>query len=863
MCVCRGVGSVSEKSSLLAKTCSKNFSVNAGGDLNSRAKITAAMAAAAEPSTIKAALLAVLCHGKPVYTTGYVGWGTPGLFSMMNSVANELLFHVYRGERPQDVTAFYEGTRFLAYGNASLSTHFAPWSCREAVAGQRRDPQSWAVPTLLGASRYAVASQLVHLMFTPSAAAAAHVSEQTNERRFSLAVHLRRGDKLNEQRNAERIEVWSKERVVAASAKLLDESWRRATGGAGGRWTGGGRADASSTGNSAPTHPASRSSATDAATMARLAAAVRAAPLSLRPRVLLASDDNGFASTVEAELRSALGVDVYRLPNEHDRGGKPPAEACDEGCIEPLQTLTRQFGRADALMVSSKSNMGSFLVTWWGAANGDATAPMVDMDGKLHRAQLQRGRYFCHLNWGSRRGMCEANRTSLTMSGEAKAASTREHLGERLAERPASVSSVHNRTGSPSTGAGLRDHRRQLPESMCGAGPRATAELALIRVLCSENHGGYAALPPPITRDGVVGLFSQLNQLAHELLVRAYRGEGPQSIHGLHRTTKLVGYGGGPLAEHFSLGFACPAPGSEAATIIQGADSTTGAASGTTCTLPSHADAVAALRRTPRFLAVGALLRLVFTPRHAEAASGNFDLAAHIRRGDRIEGWQRTVEKIEVWPPAKLLAQIQTLLGSAPKASPVAAAAPPAAATPAGTIATAARNPPRVLLASDDNAYLRQLATLGRAAGISMVLLENPDAQHDGVTNRSLEAAKVCGASCVANALGILTPFARAERLILSSKSNLGGYLLSWWGAANAGQPAPGALFDLDHALRKEALPRRYFCDLPWGSRRGLCAPGQNACDMPQFATRSFCKGKGKGGGGSSGVQGKGGRASK
>jgi hypothetical protein len=40
-------------------------------------------------TSVKSALLAILCFGHPVYTTGYVGWGSPGLFSMLNSVADE------------------------------------------------------------------------------------------------------------------------------------------------------------------------------------------------------------------------------------------------------------------------------------------------------------------------------------------------------------------------------------------------------------------------------------------------------------------------------------------------------------------------------------------------------------------------------------------------------------------------------------------------------------------------------------------------------------------------------------------------------------------------------------------------------
>ena len=40
-------------------------------------------------AAVQSALLTVLCTGKPVYQTGYVGWGSPGLFSMLNSVADE------------------------------------------------------------------------------------------------------------------------------------------------------------------------------------------------------------------------------------------------------------------------------------------------------------------------------------------------------------------------------------------------------------------------------------------------------------------------------------------------------------------------------------------------------------------------------------------------------------------------------------------------------------------------------------------------------------------------------------------------------------------------------------------------------
>lgn len=83
--------------------------------------------------------------------------------------------------------------------------------------------------------------------------------------------------------------------------------------------------------------------------------------------------------------------------------------------------------------------------------------------------------------------------------------------------------------------------------------------------------------------------------------------------------------------------------------------------------------------------------------------------------------------------------------------------------------------------------------------------------------------------------------FGRAKRLMLSSKSNLGGFLLSWWFAANA--DAPASFVDLDHAVTEQALTRshKYFCDLPWGSRRGMCKANQTACDLAAFAKRNFC----------------------
>ena len=79
----------------------------------------------------------------------------------------------------------------------------------------------------------------------------------------------------------------------------------------------------------------------------------------------------------------------------------------------------------------------------------------------------------------------------------------------------------------------------------------------------------------------------------------------------------------------------------------------------------------------------------------------------------------------------------------------------------------------------------------------------------------------------------------------MSSKSNLGSFLLSWWFAANEGA-APTAIFDLDGVVSEAAIFRqhRYFCELPWGSRRGMCKGNQTACELPAFRERNFCVAK-------------------
>jgi len=337
---------------------------------------------------------------------------------------------------------------------------------------------------------------------------------------------------------------------------------------------------------------------------------------------------------------------------------------------------------------------------------------------------------------------------------------------------------------------------------------------AITCVLCSGADRGFTSLPPPATRHGVVGLFSQLNHFVQELLVRIYRGEPPRSLQALYESTRLVGYGGGTIGDHFELGFTC---------------------SSSPRALDSVAEATKLLRRTPRYHVVGALLHLALVPKRPltlapvrvhVSADVRFDLAVHVRRGDRLWVGQR-VEQIDVWSEQALLRKILDALNK-----------------PAFTAIGTSTEKKRVLLASDDNEYLERIAALARGAGLDTVTFGNSHEQLDD-RNRSMEAARVCGAECLPELLSMLSPFGRADRLMLSTKSNVGVFLLSWWSAANGGRAAPTAVCDLDGILHQESLPSRYFCELQWGIRHGMCSGPQSTCDLPQMAKRTFCGGTG------------------
>ena len=351
----------------------------------------------------------------------------------------------------------------------------------------------------------------------------------------------------------------------------------------------------------------------------------------------------------------------------------------------------------------------------------------------------------------------------------------------------------------------------------------------VLQLLCDERGAAYESVPDYPGRSGVGGLFSQLNYYAQEVFVRLHHGARPMP--GWHTNTRLHGYGDAPLSTHFHA-----VPCGRGSRRSAGLDADAAAF--------SRDGALAALAAAPRHLVVSHLLAALYRPRATRreldaarpagadmphdgasaggspAGGGSIDLAMHVRRGDRLYV-DRQAERIREWSEEAIEAEVRKL------------------APPNGT----------VLVASDDDAFSRRVAARLRLAGYA-VLRDGNEQERFDATNRSVEAALVCDASCVAPLLSLVQRFARARALMVSSKSNLGSFLLSSWFAAN-GDAMP-TLVDLDGVVTESAIAHqhRYFCELPWGSRRGLCRSNQTACDLPHMVQRAFCRGTRTHGGG-------------
>lgn len=293
------------------------------------------------------AVAAILCHGDAQHLE--LERVRAGLLSQLNHLLDALLIRVYAGVRPAALDEIY-GRRLSSYGNASLGSIFEPLACAD---GGRHDVEA-ARLALRRAPRAHVVSQLMHTLLRPRNFARVE--------RYDVAVHVRRGDKLADGRTQERVAVWNATRIAAAAADLAVAPRRRRT---------------------------------------------RKLPAS----VLLASDDNAFSAEVERILVDTHALRVTRLSNEFDRGAESPMDACEThaACIAPMLAVPAAFARARALVLSTKSNVGTYALSWYPAANqGRLPRALVDMDGAVSLRGLRGGElYFCQLQWGARCGLCE------------------------------------------------------------------------------------------------------------------------------------------------------------------------------------------------------------------------------------------------------------------------------------------------------------------------------------------------------------------------------------------------------------------------------------------------------------------------
>jgi len=311
---------------------------------------------AVSASPVRDALLQVLCSANTTYEVTELPGRGGGLFAQLNYIAQQVTFRTLKGQRPAyDVHA---RTRLKRYGNDLLSTHFLPIPCthvqRHTYVKQTMEE---ALAMLRSAPRYLVVSHIVGLLYRPRATDDTALLQLARHfGSIDLAIHVRRGDKLNVPHwdKLERIKVWDVPAILDEVAKHV------------------------------------------------------------RPNgtVLIASDDDAFTREVNEQL-SRLGYVSLRLGNDHQRFDKhnktiEAALVCDATCVAPRLALKQAFARARMLMVSTRSNVGSHLLSCWGAANADAAPRFVDLDGGSSNisALMINGKYFCDLAYGSRCGMC-------------------------------------------------------------------------------------------------------------------------------------------------------------------------------------------------------------------------------------------------------------------------------------------------------------------------------------------------------------------------------------------------------------------------------------------------------------------------
>lgn len=328
---------------------------------------------------IDQALLLLLCRSAPAQHESVLQRMIPkaGLFAQINGHLNNLLWAVLQGNGAGGMREFY-AMPLNRYGRETFGEHLQPaLPCPETDTSASE--LTWATRTLQDAPRYLVASHLMRLVVKPR-------QQLLEPAPSALAMHIRRGDKLTAV-GRERITLLQEGQLAHEALRSLREL----------------------------THVNS--------TRERLM------PVDWVPphagRVLIATDNEAFGAAVAHRLRRleprltprnampnysrpfSINLEYpYRMPRS---GGLFPEhwEDCSSACVAPLLWMAEQFLHASSLIFSSRSNVGVYILTAWGAANSDTIPHFRDMDGRVHPADLLDGHvYFCHLGWGALSGLC-------------------------------------------------------------------------------------------------------------------------------------------------------------------------------------------------------------------------------------------------------------------------------------------------------------------------------------------------------------------------------------------------------------------------------------------------------------------------
>ena len=396
--------------------------------------------------SLQASLVSRLCghgHATPSITTVATHHGFAGFFSQLNTVAQSLLDQLLLSEdaAPTSLNVIYDA-QISGYGGGPLSQFFEP-----AFSCEPLEPRVAAQP-LKSFPRYFLVSHLLRLIFKPRNSMARGRPQREH---VEVAIHARRTDKLV-ARGAERIAIPNEEQLVALAVGCIRDL--RA------------KRHAEHSHASAllpPTMPRLASTPVAPAVAHTRLPPSLTAMLNRSIRVLVASDDAAFAISLAARLRAlrGLGQEPIEVSIEssgsHAGGGvnwggggggeataismmnhtsaatSPPTArehaSCDASCVPPLLATLEGFARAASLVLSTGSNMGSFLLASWPAHNGDQIPIFVDTDQRVAPADLggitsgkpasdehtnaatstRLGeRFFCQLELGSRAGLCDS-----------------------------------------------------------------------------------------------------------------------------------------------------------------------------------------------------------------------------------------------------------------------------------------------------------------------------------------------------------------------------------------------------------------------------------------------------------------------